>query len=79
MNCNLYIFYFDYKSQMDLEGKTIVDNTVYTDIKSVLKKAVQMGRAFSPDGAEHEPNPSERSLVFSSDIISVYVLPLVYL
>jgi hypothetical protein len=68
----MYIFYFDVK------GKTIVDNTVYTDIKTVLKKAIQMGRAFAPDGELKEPNPSERSLVFSSNVISVYVLPLTY-
>jgi len=45
MNSNQYIFYFEYKSM-----ETIVDNTVYTDIETVLKKAIQIGRAFDPNG-----------------------------
>jgi len=70
MNSNHYIFYFDYKS------KTIVDNTVY-DIETVVKKALQMGRAFDPDGRTlvlSDPNP--RSLVYTSSIIDVYILKL---
>ena len=71
MNSNHYIFFFDYKS------KTIVDNTVY-DIETVVKKALQMGRAFDPDGVviELEPDPNPRSLVYTSSTIDVYILKL---
>lgn len=71
MNSNHYIFYFDYKS------KTIVDNTVYVDIETVVKKALQMGRAFDPSGKTlvlSDPNP--RSLVYTSSTIDVYILKL---
>ena len=72
MNSNHYIFYFDYKS------KTIVDNTVYINLETVVKKALQMGRAFDPDGVviEVEPDPNPRSLVYTSSIIEVYILKL---
>ena len=73
MNSNHYIFYFDYKS------KTIVDNTVYTDIEAVEKKAIQMGRAFDSSGRAlvlSDPNP--RSLVYTSSTIDVYILKLIF-
>jgi hypothetical protein len=70
MNANQYIFYFEYKSK-----ETIVDNTVYTDIETVLKKAIQIGRAFDPNGKTYTPD-GIRSLVYSSSIVDVYVLML---
>jgi len=69
MNSN-YIFYFDYKS------KTIVDNTIYIDIETVLKKALQIGRAFDASGKALEPDPNPRSLVYTSNTIDVYILKL---
>jgi hypothetical protein len=70
MNAHQYIFYFEYKSK-----ETIVDNTVYTDIETVLKKAIQIGRAFDPNGKTYTPD-GIRSLVYSSSIVDVYVLEL---
>lgn len=72
---NLYIYFFDYKSGQD--NKTIVDNTVYKDIQTVLKMAVQIGRAFDPEGSTYTPKEGERSLVYSSKTIDVYVLALI--
>ena len=70
MNSNQYIFYFEYKSK-----ETIVDNTVYTDIETVLKKAIQIGKAFDPNGKTYTPD-GIRSIVYSSSIVDVYVLEL---
>jgi len=75
MNFNQYIFYFEYKSKETIENSTIVDNTVYTDIETVLKKAIQIGRAFDPNGKSYTPD-GIRSLVYSSSRVDVYVLML---
>jgi hypothetical protein len=75
MNSNQYIFYFEYKSKETIENSTIVDNTVYKDIETVLKKAIQIGRAFDPSGTTYTPD-GIRSLVYSSRLIDVYVLML---
>jgi hypothetical protein len=72
MNSNHYIFYFDYKS------KTIVDNTVYVDLETVEKKAIQIGRAFDPSGRILKPEPNPRSLVYTSTTIDVYILKLIF-
>jgi len=77
MNSNQYIFYFEYKSIANIENPTIVNNTVYTDIETVLKKAIQIGRAFDPNGKIYTPD-GIRSLVFSSSIVDVYILMLKY-
>ena len=75
MNCKQYIFYFEYKPMMGLENSTIVDNTVYTDIETVLRKAIQIGKAFDPNGKTYTPD-GIRSLVYSSSIVDIYVLEL---
>ena len=71
-----YIYYFDFKTKMGLEDKTIVDNTVYTNIQDVLKKAIQIGQAFDLDGIMFAPKENERTMVYKSKTIDVYILPL---